>query len=182
MSQESALQFPTNSRIHIGLAVLDLTASILFYRALFGQEPSKVRPGYAKFEVFEPPVNLSLNQIAGETAPVNPVMHYGIQVKSTNAVNDIANRMSAVEIPVRAEENVTCCYAVQTKVWIADPDGNKWEAYVVLDNDAARSSDESNCCLDLGEGSHCCQQSYSSQAQMTKARDQSMCCYLPGQL
>lgn len=164
MSQDSAVQFPTTSRIHIGLAVQDLNVSVFFYRALFGQEPSKVRPGYAKFEMFEPPVILSLNQIAGQTAPSNPVMHHGIQVKSTNAVNEIANRMSAAQIPVRSEDSVTCCYAVQSKVWIADPDGNKWEAYVVLDNDAAnRSSAENSCCSDLPSGSQCCQPSMASQ-------------------
>ena len=137
MKSESAVQFETQSRIHVALAVGDLEKSVAFYRALFGQGPTKTRPGYAKFEVAEPPVNLALNAIGGVTAPSNPVAHFGIQVKSVAAVEEAVRRLREARLATRDEENVTCCYAVQTKVWAEDPDGNKWEVYVVLDNDGA---------------------------------------------
>ena len=154
MNRHSAVEFATDARIHIGLAVQDLAAAIDFYSVLFGQEPSKTRPGYAKFEVAEPSVNLSLNQVSGATGPNNPVAHYGIQVKSTDAVKRMSERVAAAGLPMKVEENVTCCYAVQDKIWVADPDGNKWEVFVVLDNDGAQhASDSGSCCTD---STSCC--------------------------
>ena len=154
MKSESAVQLATASRIHIALAVTDLEKSVAFYRTLFGQGPTKTRPGYAKFEVAEPPVNLALNAFGGTTGPTNPVAHYGVQVKSVAAVEVVARRLRDARLATRDEENVTCCYAVQTKVWAADPDGNKWEVYVVLDNDGAHHhssfeevpAEKSACC------------------------------------
>jgi catechol 2,3-dioxygenase-like lactoylglutathione lyase family enzyme len=155
VKNESAVQFDTDSRIHMGLAVNSLERSVAFYTALFGQKPTKSRPGYAKFETGEPPVNLALNEVGGATGPNNPVAHFGIQVKSTEAVERVAHRLRAAGLEVAVEDNVTCCYAVQNKVWVADPDGNKWEVYVVLDNDAARrSSSGSACCSDRPD---CCE-------------------------
>ena len=150
MSHESAAQFATSSRIHMGLAVRNLEQSIAFYRLLFGCEPTKVRPRYAKFEVAEPPVNLSLNEVVGTTAPSHPVSHFGVQVKSTEAVSTVAGRLTDAGIPIEREEQVSCCYAVQNKVWSADPDGNKWETYVLLDDHGTQHhASGSSCCPDL---------------------------------
>ncbi len=149
MTTESAVQFETNCRIHMGVAVKNLERSVAFYSTLFGHGPTKARPRYAKFEIAEPPVNLALNEVGGATGPNNAVAHFGIQVKSTGAVGVFADRLTAAGLLASAEENVTCCYAVQNKVWATDPDGNKWEVYVVLDNDAARHRpDQSDCCTD----------------------------------
>jgi catechol 2,3-dioxygenase-like lactoylglutathione lyase family enzyme len=149
MKTESAVQFETDSRIHMGLAVKNLERSVAFYTTLFGQCPTKTRPRYAKFEVAEPPVNLALNEVGGATGPNNAVAHFGIQVKSTQAVVKVADRLKSVGLETAAENNVTCCYAVQNKVWATDPDGNKWEVYVVLDNDGKRHhSSEAECCAD----------------------------------
>lgn len=150
MNEESAVQFSTTSRIHMGLPVKDLNAAIAFYRVLFGQEPTKLRPRYAKFEVAEPPVNLSLNEVEGQTGPNNPVAHFGIQVKSTEAVKVVADRLAVEGLSTQVEDQVTCCYAVQNKVWATDPDGNKWEVYVVLDNDGAHHhSSRNDCCPEV---------------------------------
>jgi catechol 2,3-dioxygenase-like lactoylglutathione lyase family enzyme len=147
MNTHSAVQFETESRIHMGLAVKNLEKSIDFYTTLLGQPPTKTRPRYAKFEVAEPPLNLSLNEVGGRTGPTNPVTHFGIQVKSSDAVKRIADRLQQAELQTRIEENVTCCYAVQDKVWVSDPDGNNWEVYVVLDNEAQQhASNPSSCC------------------------------------
>ena len=99
MNRESAVQFATNSRIHVALAVSDLARSMAFYQTLFGQEPTKTRPGYAKFDVVEPPVNLALNAVGGATGPNNSVAHFGIQVKSTGAVIEFEHRFAAAGVP-----------------------------------------------------------------------------------
>ncbi len=154
MKNESAVQFDTNSRIHIALAVTSLERAVAFYQTLFGQGPTKTRLRYAKFEVAEPPVNLALNEVGGPTGPNNPVAHFGIQVKSTEAVGAVAARLREAGLGTAVEENVTCCYAVQNKAWVADPDGNKWEVYVVLDDDARHRSSQSACCADRPD---CCE-------------------------
>jgi catechol 2,3-dioxygenase-like lactoylglutathione lyase family enzyme len=147
MSEESAVQFETESRIHVALPVKDLKRSVAFYRTLFNQGPSKERSRYAKFEVAEPPVNLALNEVGGTTGPNNPVAHYGIQVKSSAAVREAADRLTKAGLETRIEENVTCCFAVQDKVWATDPDGNSWEVCVVLDNEGSQHhSSQSTCC------------------------------------
>jgi catechol 2,3-dioxygenase-like lactoylglutathione lyase family enzyme len=155
MRSESAVQFETESRIHMGLAVKDLQRSVAFYRTLFGRGPTKARPRYARFEVAEPPVNLALNEVGGDTGPNNPVAHFGVQVKSTAAVKAIAARLEAAGLETVVEEGVTCCYAVQDKIWATDPDGNRWEVYVVLDDAAPQHhSAESTCCADTPD---CCE-------------------------
>jgi catechol 2,3-dioxygenase-like lactoylglutathione lyase family enzyme len=148
MNHDSAVQFPTETRVHIGLAVSDLERSIAFYRTLLGQEPTKTRPGYAKFETSEPPLNLALSTVAGPTGPTSAVSHFGVQVKSTDAVLAMIERLEAGGVPKRVEENVTCCYAVQNKVWATDPDGNKWETFVVLDNNGAQHALTAEACCD----------------------------------
>lgn len=120
-----------DSRIHIALAVKDLERSIELYRLLFGREPSKVRPGYAKFEVESPPLNLALNHSSGSTEPGNAIAHFGIQVSSTEAVERARTRLEASGAQIKVEEQTTCCYAVQDKIWVSDPDGNRWEIFVV---------------------------------------------------
>ncbi len=147
MKNESAVQFATRSRVHVGREVEDLEKSIAFYRVLFAREPSKTRPGYAKFEPADPPVNLSLieGSGAGSGRPLG-ASHFGIQVKSVEDVERAADRLRTAGVSVRLEEQSTCCYAVQTKVWAEDPDGNPWEVFVVLEADADRRADESSAC------------------------------------
>lgn len=116
-------------RIHMGLAVRDLDASLAFYTKLLQVEPTKVREGYAKLEGTEPSINLTLNQ--SKTAVVHhSTEHFGIEVDSTEQVVAAHGRMKAAGYATLSEEGVTCCFAVQDKVWIVDPDGYRWEVYV----------------------------------------------------
>jgi catechol 2,3-dioxygenase-like lactoylglutathione lyase family enzyme len=146
MKRESAVAFAGQSRVHIGLEVADLERSLSFYRVLLGSEPSKVRPGYAKFEPAEPPVNLSLNEGPGGRRTPGASDHFGIQVQSSDAVDAMIARFQAAGIQTRVERDSACCYSVQDKVWVADPDGNAWEVFVVIAAESERRFKASSSC------------------------------------
>lgn len=147
MNNQSVVDFPGANRVHIALAVTDLERSRTFYETLLGVSPTKERPGYIKFEPQDPSVNLTLNEVENTSKTDQPTMHYGIQVKTTQAVQDAIARFSEAGVGTAVEENTTCCCAVQDKVWVEDPEGNQWEIFVVLDSDAPlRKDKESSCC------------------------------------
>lgn len=129
MSDTTPSSFTTPTRLHVAIAVTDVDRALGFYRTLFGVEPTKVRDDYAKFEVEDPPVNFTLNQTAGAKPPSTPY-HYGIQVKTVEAVEVLRTRLEADGHGVEVEQNVTCCYAVSDKIWAVDPDGHRWEVFV----------------------------------------------------
>src|SRR5437588_6490139 len=106
---------------HVSINVRNVEASIAFYRKMLGIEPSKVRRGYAKFDVAEPPLNLTLNERAG--AAGGALSHMGIQVASTGDVLALRERWRAAGLETFDETGTSCCYAVQDKSWVADPDG-----------------------------------------------------------
>ena len=119
-------------KAHVALYVGDVGRSVEFYRKLLGLEPCKVRRGYAKFDVQEPPLNLTLNERAGVAR--GALSHMGIQVASTADVLALRERWRAAGLETFDEMGTSCCYAVQDKTWVADPDGNEWEAFVVLED------------------------------------------------
>lgn len=130
---DSAVRFPTLMRAHISLDVTDVEVALPFYMVLFGARPTKRRDDYVKFELLEPPLNLTLNRHQDSTASSG---HYGIQVKSSRAVEEFRERLTAAGFALTAETETACCYAVQTKIWAADPDGNRWEVFVVTQDEA----------------------------------------------
>lgn len=117
-------------KAHLALNVRNVSQSIEFYRKLFGIEPSKVRTGYAKFDVQNPPLNFTLNE--GAVATRGALSHLGIQVGSTEDVLATRQRWSTAGLLTRDEMQTDCCYATQDKTWVRDPDGNEWEVFVVL--------------------------------------------------
>jgi catechol 2,3-dioxygenase-like lactoylglutathione lyase family enzyme len=127
------VRFGTRTRIHISLDVADLGSSVAFYRALFEREPSKERPGYARFEIDDPPVNLALNEVGG-APPAPRLSHLGIQVQRADDVSEESSRLADAGLRPATEKDVTCCHAVQDKAWVADPDGVRWEVFAVLDD------------------------------------------------
>jgi catechol 2,3-dioxygenase-like lactoylglutathione lyase family enzyme len=141
-------------RPHLALTVPDVERSISFYRALFGAEPAKVEPGYAKFELRNPDLNFTLN--AGERAGgLGALNHAGIQVGSTEDVLAAKERLVAAGLAAFDEMDTTCCYARQDKIWVHDPDGTPWEVFVVLEDEPApsqsageqtRDDDSEACC------------------------------------
>ena len=128
-------------KVHVALNVRDVETSTAFYRRLFGVEPAKVRSGYAKFDVEFPPVNLSLNQSAQTES--GRLSHLGIQVPSTEDVLSIRQHWSDAGLAPRDEMQTNCCYALQDKAWVRDPDGNEWEVFVVLQGNLAETT---GCC------------------------------------
>jgi catechol 2,3-dioxygenase-like lactoylglutathione lyase family enzyme len=129
----------------LAINVSDVEASIDFYKKLFGIEPSKVRTGYAKFDVQQPALNFTLNQVPfGERGALS---HLGIQVASTDDVLAIRDQWQDKGLLPRNEMQTTCCYALQDKAWVTDPDGNDWEVFTVLaDNLPEAKSNDATCC------------------------------------
>jgi catechol 2,3-dioxygenase-like lactoylglutathione lyase family enzyme len=117
------------SRVQLALNVSNVDEAVDFYSRLFATEPAKRRPGYANFAIDSPPLKLVLIESAGAAASLN---HLGVEVFSTDEVAATQARLAGEGMATATEENVTCCYAVQDKVWVNDPDGAPWEIYTVL--------------------------------------------------
>jgi catechol 2,3-dioxygenase-like lactoylglutathione lyase family enzyme len=117
-------------KAHLALNVRNVVASTDFYQKMLGITPSKVRTGYAKFDVQNPPLNLSLNENSFNES--GALSHLGIQVGSTADVLAVRENWTNAGLLTRDEMQTNCCYAVQDKAWVRDPDGNEWEVFVVL--------------------------------------------------
>jgi len=137
-------------KAHVAINVRNAQGSVDFYRRMFGIEPSKIRQGYAKFDVTNPPLNFTLNEVPfGERGALS---HLGIQVASTDDVLATRDRWIREGLIPREEMKTDCCYALQDKAWVRDPDGNEWEVFAVLEdnlpekNAAARSCCGPDCC------------------------------------
>ena len=132
-------------RAHVAIHVQDLAKSVEFYRKLFGIEPSKVRRGYAKFDVANPPLNFTLNE--GSSEEHGALSHLGVQVASTEDVLAMRQQWHERGLYTRDEMQTNCCYALQDKTWVRDPDGNEWEVFAVLeDNLPEKTVSEKSCC------------------------------------
>lgn len=132
-------------KAHLSLNVRSVEQSIGFYRKMLGIEPSKVRTGYAKFDVQNPPLNLALNEVPS-AARGGALSHLGIQVRSTEDVLATRQKWNDAGLITKDEMQTSCCYAVQDKTWVHDPDGNQWEVFVVLEDNLA----ESTACCGVG--------------------------------
>ncbi len=126
------------AKLHVSLDVVNLEKSVRFYSALFGTEPTKLKPGYAKFDLAAPAVNLTMQE--KEHCCLQGLSHLGIRVESTEEVLAYQRRLSEAGIKTTDEMNTTCCYAVQDKIWATDPSGYRWEVYV-FKGDAAEAGD-----------------------------------------
>jgi len=143
------------SRVQLALRVADLDAAVDFYSRLFAAEPAKRRPGYANFAIAEPPLKLVL--LEGEPGEATRMDHLGVEVPTTDEVTAATSRLAEAGLATRAEENTTCCYAVQDKVWVTGPGGEPWEVYTVTGD--ARPDFEGRKELELsavaGDGTCC---------------------------
>jgi catechol 2,3-dioxygenase-like lactoylglutathione lyase family enzyme len=133
------------SRVQLALNVEDLDAAVSFYGKLFGAEPAKRRPGYANFAIEQPPLKLVLIEGEGRGGSLN---HLGVEVASTEEVAQATGRLASQGLATRTEDGVECCYALQDKVWVSDPDGAPWEVYTVLGDSSvmADAGCDCDCC------------------------------------
>lgn len=118
------------SRVQLALNVADIDEAITFYSKLFGTEPAKVRPGYANFAIVDPPLKLVLIEDANQTP--GTLNHLGVEVPTTDEVTAAQARLASEGLSTAVEEEASCCYAVQDKVWVDGPSGEPWEIYTVL--------------------------------------------------
>jgi catechol 2,3-dioxygenase-like lactoylglutathione lyase family enzyme len=131
------------SRVQLALNVADVDAAVDFYSRLFGAEPAKRRPGYANFALDEPALKLVLIEKPEEAGTLN---HLGVEVGSTGEVRDAQRRLADDGLDTLVEDQTTCCYAVQDKVWVTDPDGAPWEVYTVLADAGVMRQPQAACC------------------------------------
>ena len=117
------------SRIQLALNVDDIDQAITFYSALFGTTPAKVKPGYANFAIDEPPLKLVLLENPGQGGTLN---HLGVEVASSEQVHGEIARRTEHGLFTEEEIGTTCCFALQDKVWVTGPGGERWEVYAKL--------------------------------------------------
>ncbi|WP_055532901.1 ArsI/CadI family heavy metal resistance metalloenzyme [Streptomyces graminilatus] len=136
------------SRVQLALRVPDLSASVAFYTKLFGTGPAKLRAGYANFAIAEPPLKLVL--IEGTAGEATRMDHLGVEVGSTEAVHAATARLAEAGLATDVEDDTTCCYALQDKVWVHGPGQEPWEVYVVkADAGSLAKQADSTCCTEL---------------------------------
>jgi catechol 2,3-dioxygenase-like lactoylglutathione lyase family enzyme len=129
-------------KAHLALNVKSVEKSMEFYRKMLGLEPTKVRRGYAKFDVQNPPLNLTLNEVPFKER--GALSHLGIQLASTEDVLAMRRTWAERGLATLDEMQTNCCYALQDKTWVHDPDGNEWEAFVVLEDNLPETT---MCCV-----------------------------------
>jgi catechol 2,3-dioxygenase-like lactoylglutathione lyase family enzyme len=132
MERDKLSQSVQALKAHLALNVKNVEQSLEFYKKMLGIEPCKVRTGYAKFDVQNPPLNLTLNEVPFTER--GALSHLGIQVASTEDVLATRERWASAGLYTRDEMQTDCCYAIQNKTWVQDPDGNEWEVFVVLED------------------------------------------------
>jgi catechol 2,3-dioxygenase-like lactoylglutathione lyase family enzyme len=133
-------------KTHLALNTAKFEESVAFYRAFFGKDPIKLKPGYAKFESSNPALNFTLNERAVDGN--GALNHLGIQVESTEEVEQAAKRLAEAGLATWGERDTDCCYALQDKVWVRDPNGYAWEVFVVKVGDT--QPDLEQCCDEAG--------------------------------
>lgn len=140
----------TAAKTHLSLNVRDVDASTRWYEAFFGQTAHKRHPGYANFDIENPGLKLALQEAPDKACACGPLNHLGILVASTDDVLAAKERLETAGLVTFSEENVTCCYARQDKIWVRDPDGNAWEVYALLDDmlDDHSHEEVGACCSD----------------------------------
>ena len=131
------------SRVQLAINVSNIDEAIAFYSKLFGVGPAKVRDGYANFAISEPPLKLVLIQGEGTPGTLN---HLGVEVENSEIVQQSITRLASEGLVTDVEDETTCCYAVQDKVWVHGPDAEPWEIYTVLADAEVMHPVESQCC------------------------------------
>jgi catechol 2,3-dioxygenase-like lactoylglutathione lyase family enzyme len=117
-----------NPKLHVSLDVDNIEESVRFYSLLFNTQPTKLKPGYAKFDLENPAVNLTMQEAAH--CCLQGLSHMGIRVDSTADVLAYRERLAKAGLKIDDEMETVCCHALQDKIWLRDPSGYRWEIYV----------------------------------------------------
>lgn len=125
-------------RLQLALNVRDLDRAVSFYEKMFGVAANKRKPGYANFAIADPPLKLVLFQIPGAAERLN---HLGVEVFEDEDVTAATERLKAAGMEHQVEDETTCCYAKQNKVWATEPDGMCWEWYRVIEDSESASEE-----------------------------------------
>jgi len=159
------------ARVQLALNVSDLEAAIDFYTKLFDSPPAKIRPGYANFAIAEPPLKLVLmeNPEARGAGVEGALNHLGVEVETADEVAASSARLAGEGLATLDQQGTTCCFAVQDKVWVDDPDGAPWELYTVLADAPAESGIE-------GDGTCCAPTEEQTGIAVGAATSQTRCC------
>lgn len=137
-------------RPHLSLDVRNVPASVEFYRKVFGVTPQKQTTDYAKFDLKEPSLNLSL---VASTGTISSVNHLGIEVESVDEIAGWKQRLQEQGILEKVEEGIACCFARQDKLWFSDPDGNAWEIFTVHEQlEVTGPLKRTGCCVPKNNG------------------------------
>jgi catechol 2,3-dioxygenase-like lactoylglutathione lyase family enzyme len=135
-------------KTHLSINVSDIGRSVDFYTKMFGTPPVKVKADYAKFDIADPPLNFTMNE--SDVAAGGALSHLGLQVETGDEVRVTGRRWKGEGLETLEEIGTDCCYALQDKVWVADPDGNRWEVFnVIADTEGiagSRCNTSSSCC------------------------------------
>jgi len=156
--------------LHVSLTVHDLSESVQFYSALFGEDPSVLKEDYAKWDLEDPAVNFAISPTDGAPS----LNHLGIQAETHAELAVVRARIAKADAPAEDQDDAACCYAKSDKTWTVDPQGFVWEAFHTTDThetfgedrlDAVSLSREpreepgetvSGCCEPSGSASGCC--------------------------
>lgn len=142
------------SRVQLALNVTDIDSAVEFYSKLFGTEPAKRQPGYANFAIVDPPLKLVLVENADARGPgvEGALNHLGVEVETPDQVAAASVRLRGEGLATDEQEQTTCCFAVQDKVWVEDPNGAPWEVYTVLADAPIESGvgGDGSCCVPQG--------------------------------
>ncbi|GIO10179.1 lactoylglutathione lyase [Brevibacillus reuszeri] len=142
---------------HVGINVTNLEKSVEFYEKVFGARPVKVKPDYAKFLLENPGLNFTLN--VRDEVRGNQVNHFGFQVESADEIISHKQRLENEGFFARDELDTTCCYAVQDKFWVTDPDGNEWEFFYTKADSDIRKIESTSCSVEANTDTNkasCC--------------------------
>jgi len=145
------------TRLHIHVSVDDLEQSTTFYSALFGAEPTKQKPDYAKWMLDDPRINFAISA-RGAKAGLD---HLGIQAEDESEMSALRERIKQADLSTFDEGETTCCYAKSDKTWVQDPNGLAWETYhtmgeVEFFNDAPAADKAASCTPKAETKSGCC--------------------------
>jgi len=164
-------------RFHVHVAVNDLSKSIAFYSAMFGEQPGVVKQDYAKWMLEDPRINFAISS-RGQPAGVN---HLGMQAEDDAELEAIHANLQKADTTVLAEKGAHCCYAKSDKYWVTDPQGIAWESFRSLgsvplfgDGEAVTAEKPASCGSGQAATASCCAPAESKAA--PAATDLRGCC------